>query len=75
MGQGWAQVREKATGDLLFFVFVKNPLKQKFFDHFLCRFVLTCAVLEKDPIGSKVLEICDFSINFRNKGWKRTTSS
>ena len=31
LGQGWVQVREKATGDLLLFVFVKFPLSFHFF--------------------------------------------
>ena len=31
LGQGWVQVREKATGDLLVFVFVKIPLKLSLF--------------------------------------------
>ena len=34
-------------------------VKVKFFYHFLCCFVLSCAVLEKDLRGSKVLERCN----------------
>ena len=56
-------MREKATGDLLVFIFVKIPLqlslffvKVKVFYHFHCRFLITCVVLEKDPRGSKVLD-------------------
>ena len=66
LGQRRMQVREKATGDLLVFILVKNSpsaftfvWKWKFFYHFLCRFVITCAVLEKDPMGPKVLERCN----------------
>ena len=28
----------------------------KFFDHILCSCISSCSVLEKDPVGSKVLE-------------------
>ena len=47
LGQGWVQVREKATGDLLVFVFVKkNPLKLSLFCESKSCFLTTfCVVL------------------------------
>ena len=44
-----------------FFLKLSHELwKQKFFDHILCSCISSCSVLEKDPVGSKVLEIYAF---------------
>ena len=45
LGQGWVQVREKATGDLLVFVFVKIPLKLSLFCESKSFFTTFCVVL------------------------------